>query len=103
MTELQNLIAELAYKAGVHDSVLEGSNHPYACRCATCLQWWVNCGPEDAGDYWSFGPFTQAEYEAAGGQVPDYLPGEDNEDYDEDGDGWDDGERWDFSESVSWF
>lgn len=76
MTNLQQLIAQMAYEAGVHDSVMEGSNHPYTCRCATCLQWWVQCGPEDTGEGWSFGPFTQAEYEEAGGEVPEYNGGE---------------------------
>lgn len=108
MTELQQLIAEMARKAGVQDVVMQASSHPYHCKCESCLQWWVACGPEDDGDHWSFGPFTQAEYEAAGGKVPPRLPydefdEEDEFEDEEDGDGWDDGEKWDFAESVSWF
>jgi len=72
MTDLQQLVSEMAYKAGIKDAVMEASNHPRRCKCASCLQWWLACGPEDTGHGWSFGPFTQAEYEAAGGHVPDY-------------------------------
>lgn len=51
--------------------LLLASSHPYDCRCDICLQWWVLMGPEDKGDgEWSTGPFTIAEYRAAGGTVP---------------------------------
>jgi hypothetical protein len=103
MTELQQLVADLAYKAGIRDSVMEASNHPYTCRCANCLQWWLACGPEHTANGWSFGPFTQAEYESAGGFVPEWAEEEEYDEEEEDGDGNDDGERWDFAESVSWF
>jgi hypothetical protein len=36
--------------------LLEGSGHPGACRCPTCLQWWLACG--DDGNW---GPFTAEE------------------------------------------
>ena len=93
MTELQQLVSDMAYRAGVPDSVMEASNHPYTCKCPQCLQWWVECGPEDTGDGWSFGPFTQSEYEAGGGVVPEYIV-ESYEDND------DDCERQDFAESL---
>jgi len=36
--------------------LLEGSGHPEACRCPTCLLWWLACG--DDGNW---GPFTAKE------------------------------------------
>lgn len=27
----------------------EASNHPYACRCAICKEWWRLMGPERSG------------------------------------------------------
>ena len=38
--------------------LVEGSRHPYQCRCCTCLAWWSMLGPEDGG---SWGPFTHEE------------------------------------------
>jgi len=54
-------------------NTIEASNHNYNCRCASCLQWWVSVGPEDTGSGWSYGPFTEAEYVAAGGVVRPYI------------------------------
>jgi hypothetical protein len=44
-------------------------------------QWWVTCGAEDTGEGWSFGPFTQEEFIAAGGVVPPYPPKKNNQKY----------------------
>jgi len=42
--------------------LLEGSSHPRACRCPTCLQWWLACGPEENNDgNPAWGPFTEEE------------------------------------------
>lgn len=55
--------------------LLAGADHPYSCRCAQCLQYWVGVGPEEEGpDEWGFGPFTREEFEAAGGIVPALPP-----------------------------
>lgn len=74
MTPLQQTIAQWAKDAGVPDVVMEASSHSYHCRCEKCLQWWVACGPEDTGDGWGFGPFTEDEFIAAGGVVPTHPP-----------------------------
>ena len=45
--------------------LLDGAEHPYGCRCATCLEWWAAVGPEDLGDGGrGYGPFTEAEIAA---------------------------------------
>ena len=36
--------------------LLEGIGHPGACRCNTCLQWWIACGDDS-----DWGPFTTEE------------------------------------------
>jgi len=42
--------------------LLEGSDHPYTCRCDICREWWAALGPEDLGDdKKGYGPFTEAE------------------------------------------
>ena len=42
--------------------LLEGSGHPRACRCPTCLQWWLACGSEtDTNGNPAWGPFTAEE------------------------------------------
>ena len=38
--------------------LVEGSEHPYQCRCPTCLAWWATMGPEDNH---SWGPFSERE------------------------------------------
>lgn len=91
MTPLQQAVAQMAKNAGIDDIVMEASNHNYRCRCDKCLQWWVACGPEDNGEGWSYGPFTEAEFVAAGGKVPPYVP--DDEDAFAPFDG-EDGEDW---------
>lgn len=63
---LQDLVDRLAEEIVKEDgpealaALDAGSNHPYNCRCATCLTWWAHMGPDggDAGDY---GPFTKDE------------------------------------------
>lgn len=77
MTPLQQMIAQIAKDAVVLAVVMEASSHSYHCRCEKCLQWWVACGPEDTNKGWSFGPFTEAEFVAAGGTVPPWMPAED--------------------------
>jgi len=52
------------------EKLIVGSDHPYTCKCDVCLRWWVQVGPEDTGDGWSFGPFTKEEYVEAGGVLP---------------------------------
>lgn len=37
-----------------------GSEHPFTCRCQTCLQWWVQMGP-DGGETGNYGPFDEEE------------------------------------------
>lgn len=85
MANLQELTAELARREGMA-VIVEASSHPYDCRCASCLQWWVQIGPEETGNGWSFGPFTEQEFLDAGGTIPDdELPfGDLDEDYDDD-------------------
>ncbi len=48
---------------------MDASNHNARCKCAKCLQWWVQMGPEETSRGLSFGPFTEAEFVAAGGVV----------------------------------
>ena len=42
--------------------LVDGSDHPYQCRCPTCLEWWATMGPEEGG---SWGPFTEKEIQEA--------------------------------------
>jgi hypothetical protein len=55
------------------DDLIDGSDHPYTCRCAVCLRWWVSVGPEEIADGWGFGPFTESEFVAAGGVIPEQI------------------------------
>ena len=57
------------------ESFMEASDHNYRCKCEKCLAWWVEIGPEDDGDGWSFGPFSEDEFVGAGGIVPEYQEG----------------------------
>ena len=41
--------------------LMEGSDHPYPCRCAVCLAWWAAMGPETNGKTPTWGPFTAKE------------------------------------------
>lgn len=41
--------------------LMEGSGHPYQCRCAVCLEWWAAMGPETDGKTPTWGPFTAKE------------------------------------------
>lgn len=45
------------------DALDAGSNHPFTCRCLTCLRWWAHCGPEweDENMPAGYGPFTKDE------------------------------------------
>jgi hypothetical protein len=46
--------------------LLEGSDHPYDCRCDNCLEWWAAVGPEYLGDgRYGYGPFSEQDIEAA--------------------------------------
>jgi len=68
MQRAPNLQAFLDRYAEEHDisqDVVVGSDHPYDCRCGTCLAWWATVGPEedeDGSEGW--GPFTREEIEA---------------------------------------
>lgn len=79
--ELQRLVDSLAttMKLETWEILDIGSSHRGDCRCAMCLRYWVLVGPEeiDAGE-WSFGPFTEEEFLAAGGVIPEVF----DEDYD---------------------
>ena len=72
-TPLQQKIGAIFADLGVTEGFMAASDHAYSCKCDDCLKWWLTVGPEDAGGGWSFGPFTQAEFEAAGGVVPEYI------------------------------
>ena len=78
LTPLQQNVRAM-FAGVVPADVMEASDHNYRCKCEKCMQWWLSVGPEDTGDGWSFGPFTQAEYEAAGGVVPEYVAEVDEE------------------------
>jgi hypothetical protein len=42
-----------------------GSEHPFHCRCAVCLTWWVLMGPDgEPDDPGAYGPFTKREVDA---------------------------------------
>lgn len=41
--------------------LMEGSDHPYQCRCALCLKWWATVGPEHSEGVPTWGPFTAKE------------------------------------------
>ena len=70
-TPFQQMI-RTAFDGLVDEEIMDASDHHFKCKCAKCLQWWVAMGPEDTGAGWSFGPFTEAEFVAAGGTVPEY-------------------------------
>jgi hypothetical protein len=68
--QIEALLEGLRQRAAMSEPtarmLLEGSDHPYTCRCETCLAWWVALGPEDLGDERKgYGPFTEAEIKAA--------------------------------------
>ncbi|MCB0106339.1 MAG: hypothetical protein KDE53_10530 [Caldilineaceae bacterium] len=71
LTPLQEKVRNM-FAGLVATEVIEASDHPYRCKCQKCLQWWLAVGPEDTGLGWSFGPFTEEEFVAAGGVVPEY-------------------------------
>lgn len=71
-TSLQKKVRSV-FDGLVASDFMDASDHNYRCKCQKCLQWWVTIGPEDNGDGWSYGPFTEAEYIAAGGVVPEYV------------------------------
>jgi hypothetical protein len=61
---IQNLLDSLAKSMSVPQAIIDGSEHPYTCRCDTCLAWWANMPPEDSGELepdGRCGPFTWAE------------------------------------------
>lgn len=41
--------------------LMEGSDHPYQCRCTVCLAWWAAVGPEHLNGIPTWGPFTAKE------------------------------------------
>ena len=73
------IIAETANEVTGMEALTYGSDHSYTCRCKVCLKWWVNCGLEEVGDNeYGCGPFTIAEFLAAGGKMPERTDAENN-------------------------
>ena len=64
--QLQRFLDGMQEALGISDEkaqiLNEGSEHPYHCRCSTCLAWWVSMGPEH-DETW--GPFSAAEIKEA--------------------------------------
>ena len=73
-TKLQQQVRDI-FAGQISESFMEASDHNYRCKCEKCLAWWVEIGPEDDGDGWSFGPFSEDEFVGAGGIVPEYQEG----------------------------
>lgn len=71
-TPFQKMI-RTAFDGLVDSDFMDASDHRFRCKCEKCLQWWVTIGPEDTGAGWSFGPFSEVEFVAAGGIVPEYA------------------------------
>lgn len=46
---IQNLRSQLDMTPEELARFDQASNHPYACRCAICQEWWEHMGP-DEGD-----------------------------------------------------
>ena len=59
--ELQGFLNELSKGIPNAATLDTGSDHPYQCKCPTCLQWWRMMGPDPDDD--SYGPFTKEEIE----------------------------------------
>lgn len=57
---VQNFIDGMKERMGISDDFVAASDHPYRCRCAKCLAWWLSCGPE-YGEPQTWGPFTASE------------------------------------------
>lgn len=79
MTERQyaidpNWLAEaLGISPRERDVLLDGSEHPYGCRCDTCLDWWAQMGPDEDDE---FGPFAPEEVYARQAAMAGKLKGE---------------------------
>ncbi len=70
---LKRMIHQLAKNADIQNvPYLDATSHPVLCKCEKCLQFWVELVPDDTGSGWSFGPFTEEEFKAGGGNVPPY-------------------------------
>lgn len=84
--EIQKLLNELSKAMSYENShILDiGGSHPDSCRCVICLRFWVLIGAEEVAEgVYHFGPFTQEEYLAAGGVIPEPI------------DDWEEEEEWD--------
>ena len=68
-TPLQQAIRDM-FSDDLDVEFMDATEHPYTCRCESCIKWWVTMGPEEGPDGWTFGPFTEAEFLAAGGTIP---------------------------------
>ena len=77
-TPLQQAIRSI-FADEISDEFMDATEHSYSCRCKSCIMWWVTMGPEEGPDGWTFGPFTEEEFLAAGGTIPN-LDEEDEED-----------------------
>ena len=60
-----------AFADVLSESFMDASSHNYRCKCASCLQWWVAMGRDDTGNGWTAGPFSDEEFNSAGGAVPE--------------------------------
>ena len=59
--KLKDLMADALGITKQEQEVLDaGSSHNYNCRCDTCLQWWIEVGP-DGGEPGEYGPFSRDE------------------------------------------
>jgi hypothetical protein len=58
---LQRMLDQFAKEFDIPESVVQGADHPYSCRCDTCFEYWVNIGPDP--DTERYGPFTREEVE----------------------------------------
>jgi len=69
--EIRSLLNKLMEDSQISPDFAEATSHRYGCRCDSCKQWWVKMGPteHDVRDEWSYGPFSEEEYVAAGGKV----------------------------------
>lgn len=58
---LQSTLDAYAEEFPVPAGATEGDDHPYRCRCDTCLMYWIALGedPEVGG----YGPFSKDEIE----------------------------------------
>lgn len=60
--QLQNFLDKLARRAGISQNFQDASDHPSACTCDKCREWWAMMGPDpDTGKYGPFGETIEKE------------------------------------------